>query len=184
MSSASKQHRQVPKRIFPPVYLWHSTELFLWKCFLKKTQTTLRGCIYFWMGVLFPFVPDMRHKLLNLSSVRHRTNLQFTSKEFSVGWNCRVTQKRGKSSVNWYTAMCWVSHEMAACLGMLKKGFVFLFRSKTCPSHQKTCHGPRLPRASTGVQWYTLINACNHNIIWSMSKLCFYTKLKRIPSRP
>lgn len=52
------------------------------------------------MGVLFPFVSDMRHKLLNLSSVRHSTNLQFTDKEFSVGWNCHVTQKREKSSVN------------------------------------------------------------------------------------
>lgn len=41
------------------------------------------------MGVLFPFVSDMRHKLLNLSSVRHSTNLQFTNKGFSVGWNCQ-----------------------------------------------------------------------------------------------
>lgn len=71
-----------------------------------RKKKGLRGFIYFGMGVLFPFVSDMRHKLLNLSSVRHQTNLQFTNKEFSVGWNCRVTQKREKSSVNWYTAMC------------------------------------------------------------------------------
>lgn len=62
--------------------------------------------------------------------------------------------------------------------------FVFFFLNKTCPSHQK------LPRVS--VTWSIngrspvahASNACNHNIIESMSKLCFYTKLKRIPSRP
>lgn len=145
------------QRGFSPQFIRDIQQSSFYENVFKKTLTTLRGCIYFWMGVLFPFVSDMRHKLLNLSSVRHSTNLQFMSEGFSVGWNCCVTQKGGKSSVNWYTAMCWVSHEMAACLGMLKKGFLFLFLNKTCPSHHKTCHRPLLPRASTGVQWYTLI---------------------------
>lgn len=106
MSYASKQHMQVPKIFFPPVYSWHSTELFTWKCFKERKKQTLRGFIDFWIGVLFPFVSDMRHKLLNLSSVRHSTNLQFINEDFSVGLELPCHAKEGKLSVNWYTAMC------------------------------------------------------------------------------
>lgn len=126
-----------------------------------KKQNTLRGCIYFWMGGLFPFVSDMRHTLLNLSSVRHSTNLQFTNKEFSVGWNCRVTPKKKKKgkiicklvhcnvlSESWNGCLPWYAEERWFFLGGV------LFLNQTCPSH-KTCHRPPSPAASAGGRWHT-----------------------------
>ena len=83
-------------------------------------------------------------------------------------------------SESWNGCLPWSAEERFLC-------FVFLFFNKTCPSHHKTRHRPPLllPRASTrGVQRHTLRMLAITIIIESMSKLCFYTKLKRIPSHP
>lgn len=153
MSSASKQHMQVPK-IFPPSPFMTFNRALYMAMFKTKTKT-LRGFIYFWMGLSFPFVSAMRHRLLNLSSVRHSTNLQFINKEFSVGYNCHNMQKKGKIicklvhcnvlGESWNGCLPWYAEER------------FLFLNKTCPSHHKTRHRLPLPRASLGVQWHTLI---------------------------
>lgn len=143
---------QVPKRP-PSPSLFMTFNRALYMGMLKHFE----GCIYFWMGGLFPFVSDMRHKLLNLSSVRHSTNLQFTNKEFSVGWNCRVTQKKGKIicklvhcnvlSESWNGCLPWYAEE-----GFL--GFCFWIRHAQVI---KPATGPPSPTASTGVQWHTPI---------------------------
>lgn len=133
---------QVPK-IFPPS-LNMTPNWALYMDMLKKDKT-LRGYIDFWVGVLFPFVSDVRHKLLNLSSVRHSTNLQFANKEFFVGWKCPGHALEGNSSVNRYTATCRESHEVDACLDTKERflSLMFLFLKKTCPSHRETHHRPR-----------------------------------------
>lgn len=136
---------QVPKIFFfSSLFMTFNRALYVE---ILKTKTS-RRFIYLWIRVLFPFVSDMRHKLLNLSSVRHSRNFQFTNKEFSGGWNCHVTQK-GKIicklvhcnvlSESWNGCLPWYAEERFLC-------FMFLFLNKTCPSHHKTHHRPPLPK--------------------------------------
>lgn len=53
----------------------------------------------FCMGACFPFVSDMRHRLLNLSSVRHSINLQFTNRN-SLWVGTAASHTKETSSVN------------------------------------------------------------------------------------
>lgn len=91
-------------------------------------------------------------------------------------WNCHVTQKKGKIICKLVHCNV-VSHEMAACLGMLKKGFCGLCFCFWIRHAQVTKNWPQ-----ASITWSIngrrqvahASNACNHNIIESMSKLFFF----------
>lgn len=97
MSYASKQQMQVPKIFFSPKSIHDIQQSSSYEnVFLKKQK--LRGDLLTSEWVCyFPLFQEMRHKLLDLSSVRHSTNLQFTNEEFSVGLELPCHAKKGKN---------------------------------------------------------------------------------------
>lgn len=103
----------------------------------------------FCMGACFPFVSDMRHRLLNLSSVRHSINLQFTNRN-SLWVGTAASHTKGDIICKRHTRAEWLGRWLLAlgCWGKVSVVCVFLL-NKTCPSHHNTPHKPPLPRAST-----------------------------------
>lgn len=101
------------------------------------------------MGVCFPFVSDMRHRLLNLSSVRHSINLQFTHRT-SLRVGRAASHTEGDIICKPHTHAEWLMGWLLAlvCWGKVSVVCVLLL-SKTCPSHHNAHHKPPLPRAST-----------------------------------
>lgn len=144
MPPARKQHMQAPKN-FPATQDIHQSSSYGNS---KENPTGSVRLTDFCMGVCFPFVSDMRHRLLNLSSVRHSITSSLQT-GILCGWGLPHHTQKGDIICK-RTLVLSDSRRLLAlgCWGKVSVVCVLLL-NKTCPSHHNTPHKPPLPRAST-----------------------------------
>lgn len=138
---------------YPLISSGHLNRALSMEMSTKQKPKTVRGFIFFRAGEWFPFVSDMRHKLLNVSSVRQSTNPQFTNKEFSVHGSRLLCPEPGEivcklahcnvfwegGCKGWSLAfVCW-RHVCVLCCVVCVWYWVCL--NKTCPVTMKLTTG-------------------------------------------